>query len=93
MPGGILLSDETGITYVNQITGNSVHDNALDCGITLASHPPSPQATSLLPYGVINNNVIGNSIIGNGLIGQGAGVGIYAPGPGNQAWGNQVIGM
>ncbi len=90
--GGILLTDETGITYVNQITGNSVHDNSLDCGITLASHPPSPQATSQLPYGVINNNVIGNSIIGNGLIGEGAGVGIYAPGPGNQAWGNQVIG-
>jgi parallel beta-helix repeat protein len=90
--GGILLTDETGITYVNQIAGNSVHDNSLDCGITLASHPPSPQATSTLPYGVINNNVTGNHVIGNGLIGMGAGVGIYAAGPGNQAYGNQVIG-
>jgi hypothetical protein len=90
--GGILLSDETGVTYVNQITGNSVHDNTLDCGITLASHPPSPQAASTSPYGVINNNVVGNTITGNGTIGAGAGVGIYAPGPGNQAYGNQVIG-
>jgi parallel beta-helix repeat protein len=90
--GGILLSDETGITYQNQITGNSVHDNALDCGITMASHPPSPQASSKLPYGVINNNVIGNNSSNNGRVGAGAGVGIFAPGPGNQAYGNQVIG-
>jgi parallel beta-helix repeat protein len=90
--GGILLSDETGITYQNQITGNSVHDNALDCGITLASHPPSPQASSKLPYGVVNNNIIGNNSSNNGLVGAGAGIGIFAPGPGNQAYGNQVIG-
>ena len=88
--GGILLTDETGVTYVNQITGNSVHDNALDCGITIASHPPAPPATT--PFGVINNNVVGNRASGNGKIGAGAGVGIFAPGPGNQAYGNQVIG-
>jgi parallel beta-helix repeat protein len=90
--GGILLTDETGVTYVNQLTGNFVHDNALDCGITLASHSPSPQASSMLPYGVVNNNIVGNRVIGNGLIGAGAGVGIFAAGPGNQAFGNQVIG-
>jgi parallel beta-helix repeat protein len=90
--GGILLSDETGVTYVNQLTGNYVHDNSLDCGITLASHPPSPQALSTSPYGVINNNIVGNRVIANGLIGVGAGIGIYAAGPGNQAYGNQVIG-
>lgn len=90
--GGILLSDETGQTYENMITSNSVHGNALDCGVTLASHSPSPAASSKLPYGVFNNNIVGNSIIGNGLIGQGAGVGIYAPGPGNLAYGNKVIG-
>ena len=90
--GGILLTDETGVTYVNQITGNNVHDNSLDCGITLASHPPSPQASSTSPYGVVNNNIVGNTVTGNGVIGMGGGVGIYAPGPGNQAYGNQVIG-
>lgn len=90
--GGILLSDETGVTHDNLILGNSVHDNALDCGITLASHSPSPAASSKLPYGVFNNSVIGNSAARNGLIGAGAGVGIYAAGPGNLAFGNKVIG-
>jgi parallel beta-helix repeat protein len=90
--GGILLSDETGETAENVITGNSVHDNALDCGVTLASHPPSPQAASKLPYGVIANTIIGNNVSRNGLIGQGAGVGIFAAGPGNLAYQNQVIG-
>jgi hypothetical protein len=90
--GGILLSDETGATHDVLITANSVHDNALDCGITLASHPPSPQAASKLPYGVFNNNVIGNTASRNGLVGAGAGVGIYAAGPGNFAFGNKVIG-
>jgi parallel beta-helix repeat protein len=92
--GGILLSDETGPNYQNQITGNYVHDNAFACGITMASHPPSPQASSQLPYGVVSNNIINNRIMGNGLgvPGAGAGVGIFAPGPGNQAFGNNVIG-
>jgi parallel beta-helix repeat protein len=90
--GGILLTDETGQNYENMITSNSVHDNALDCGITLASHPPSPQASSMLPYGVFDNNIVSNTVSSNGLIGQGAGVGIYAAGPGNLAFGNKVIG-
>jgi len=92
--GGILLSDETGQTYNNMITGNSVHDNPYDCGITLASHPPSPQAASKLPYGVFNNTVANNNSSNNGgsLPGGGAGVGIFAPGPGNQNFANRVIG-
>jgi len=90
--GGILISDETGQTYENLITSNSVHDNALDCGVTLASHAPSPLAASKLPYGVFSNSVVGNRISSNGLVGQGAGVGIFAPGPGNLAFGNKVIG-
>ncbi len=90
--GGILLSDETGETALNVITGNSVHDNALDCGLTLASHPPSPQAASKLPYGVISNTIVGNNVSRNGLVGAGAGIGIFAPGPGNLAYQNQVIG-
>jgi parallel beta-helix repeat protein len=90
--GGILLSDETGQNYENLITSNSVHDNALDCGITLASHAPAPQASSKSPYGVFNNNIVGNSVSRNGLSGEGAGVGIFAPGPGNLAFGNKVIG-
>ncbi len=90
--GGILLSDETGRTYENLITNNYVHDNALDCGITLASHAPSPQAASMAPYGVFSNQIVGNTSSNNGRIGQGAGVGIYAPGPGNLAFSNRIIG-
>ncbi len=90
--GGILLSDETGQTYENVITSNSVHDNALDCGITLASHAPSPQASSKIPYGVFSNTISNNSVMRNGLVGAGAGVGIFAPGPGNLAFSNKVIG-
>jgi parallel beta-helix repeat protein len=90
--GGILMSDETGMTHDNLITGNSVHDNALDCGITLASHAPSPQATSKLPYGVFNNSIVGNTSSRNGLVGGGAGIGVFAPGPGNLAFGNKIIG-
>ena len=90
--GGILLSDETGMTFEVEIVGNVVRDNALDCGITLASHPPSPQASSKLPYGIFNNTIVGNIVSSNGLVGGGAGVGIFAPGPGNMNFGNKVIG-
>ena len=90
--GGILLSDETGQTYENLITSNNVHDNALDCGITLASHAPSPKAASQAPYGVFSNNIVHNNASNNGRVGAGAGVGIFAPGPGNLAFSNRVIG-
>ncbi|HVO97755.1 MAG TPA: right-handed parallel beta-helix repeat-containing protein [Bryobacteraceae bacterium] len=90
--GGILLSDETGQTHDNMILGNNVHENALDCGITLASHAPSPKASSPLPYGIFNNTIQGNIASGNGRVGAGAGIGIFAPGPGNMNFGNKVIG-
>ncbi len=91
--GGVLLSDETGYTHDNLITGNTVQDNAYACGITMASHPPSPQAASKLPYGIFNNIIEGNSSLHNGLAGSGgAGIGIFAPAPGNQNFGNRIVG-
>lgn len=96
--GGILLSDETGATSYNLITSNLVKNNALDCGITLPSHPPcvqtSTDATGCIggpaigtpSPGVFNNSVIGNTSINNG----GAGTGIFAPTPGTAAYGNLV---
>ena len=36
--GGILLSDDTGLTSDNLISGNVVNENPFDCAITLASH-------------------------------------------------------
>jgi parallel beta-helix repeat protein len=49
--GGILISDETGSSHHNLISGNSVHDNSYDCGITMASHGP---ATSVIPTATIS---------------------------------------
>ncbi len=93
--GGILITDETGPNQGNLISGNNVHDNPYDCGITLASHGP---ATSLIPsatlsYGVTGNTISHNVSAHNGyqVPGAGAGVGIFAPFPGTTDAGNFVI--
>ncbi len=82
--GGILLSDDTGATFDNVITGNVVTNNPFDCGITIASHSGK---------GVYQNTISNNQSMNNGnkVPGAGAGVGIFAPGPGSQAYGNVVI--
>jgi parallel beta-helix repeat protein len=93
--GGILISDETGPSQYNLITGNQVHDNPFDCGITLASHGPATSVipTATLPYGIWNNTISHNASFHNGtqLPGAGAGVGIFAPFPGTTDTGNVVI--
>ncbi len=91
--GGILITDETGPTHDNLITGNIVSNNPFDCGITLASHAPSPTTSLKGPAGVYHNTISGNTSSNNGLQlpGAGAGIGIFAPGPGNQNYGNVVI--
>lgn len=93
--GGILISDETGTSRGNLISGNSVHDNPFDCGITMASHGP---ATSVVPsakvsFGVVRNTIAHNVSEHNGfeVPGAGAGVGIFAPFPGTTAAHNVVI--
>jgi parallel beta-helix repeat protein len=88
--GGILLSDDTGATTQILITGNVVTNNALDCGITLASHPPAASTGSANPLGVYGNTVTGNQSSQNGLLGEGAGVGIFASVPGAKAYSNLV---
>lgn len=91
--GGILLSDDTGKTHDNLLTGNVVQHNAFDCGITLASHniPGVPGYTPPEP-GVFANRIIGNNSSYNGLAteGDGAGVGIFAAAPGAMNYGNTV---
>ena len=91
--GGILLSDDSGATHDNLITGNVVMNNPFDCGITLASHPPAASTGSLSPFGVFHNTIAENESSSNGLAveGAGAGVGIFAPGPGNKVYANVVI--
>ena len=82
--GGILLSDDTGATFDNVITRNTVSNNPFDCGITLASHSG---------MGVYSNTIANNVSMNNGnkVPGAGAGVGLFAPGPGSQTYGNVII--
>jgi parallel beta-helix repeat protein len=89
--GGILVSDDTGLTSDNLISGNIVRENPYDCAITLASHHFE---FGFNPgFGVFHNTVAGNTITRNGLAtNEGAGVGIFAGPPGGQNYGNVVIG-
>jgi parallel beta-helix repeat protein len=85
--GGILLTDEDGPTYGNMISDNTVLNNTLDCGITLASHWFSLQAPAAPGVGgVYRNTVQHNTSNGNGA----AGIGVFAGPPGAAAWGNTV---
>jgi len=89
--GGILLSDDTGLTSDNLISVNVVNENPFDCAITLASH--HFQLGFNPAFGVFHNTVAGNTITRNGLAtDEGAGVGIFAGPPGGQNYGNVVIG-
>ena len=81
--GGILLSDDTGQTHDNLVTGNLSKDNPFDCGIVMASHAPGPGSTA--PHlGVVRNTIADNESTHNGfqVPGAGAGVGIFADGSG-----------
>jgi len=93
--GGILISDETGVSWENVISDNFVHNNPYDCGITLASHAPATSVipTATLPYGVRSNTISNNKSWTNGTLtpGAGAGIGIFAPFPGTTAAANVVI--
>lgn len=89
--GGILISDETGPNDHNLIGENFVHDNVYDCGITLASHSPAAITGAGLSFGVWYNTISHNISVRNGIKGDGAGVGIFAPGPGTTDTGNVVI--
>ncbi len=92
--GGILISDETGASSRNIVSGNFVHDNPFACGITMASHGPSPTIPGqILSFGVFRNTIEDNESAHNGLglPGAGAGVGIFAAVPGNASYENTVI--
>jgi parallel beta-helix repeat protein len=96
--GGILLSDDTGQTHDNLVTGNLSKDNPFDCGIVMASHAPGP-GSSAPHLGVVHNTISNNQSIHNGfqVPGAGAGVGIFADGSGiglvseNFVIGNQLL--
>lgn len=93
--GGILLSDETGPTAHNVITGNVVSDNLYDCGITITGHNPAA-APGGKPApkvaGTYDNIISGNTVIGDGTKGDGGGVLLATPFPGGAVYGNIIEG-
>lgn len=78
--GGLYLTDETAPSTGNLIADNTVTNNAVDCGITLASHVGG--------HGVNNNLVVGNTATGNGA----AGVILATPVPGGSVSNNVIEG-
>jgi parallel beta-helix repeat protein len=90
--GGFLVSDETGPTHDNVITGNVVRNNVFDCGITIPTHPSAPQFQPRVPFGIFSNTVSNNVVSGNGVQGEGAGVGLFGFIPGGRVSDNLIIG-
>lgn len=105
--GGILLTDEKGPTARNLITHNTVSNNKLDCGITVAGHSPKAVSPAGTPQpkvaGVYSNTIKANTANGNGVKGEGAGILLAGGGPltgvynnlveGNTANGNGLAGV
>jgi parallel beta-helix repeat protein len=90
--GGILLTDEAGATFDNVITENTVQNNLVDGGITLASHRPT-SSEGRRSSGVFDNSIRKNSVLHNGLTGtRGGGVLLATPAPGTAVYDNDVAG-
>lgn len=91
---GVLISDETAESHDNVLLHNTLQNNPLECGIVLASHPPTGHVSPPFAphHGVDYNTVAENVSIGNGVQVGGAGVGLFSDGngPGRVA-GNLVI--
>ena len=88
--GGVLLTDETNSNRNNLVIDNEVKNNAPDCGITLASHPPNGSRANIgvASFGVYNDTVMTNLSEGNGA----AGTGVFAPTPGTASYGHSILG-
>lgn len=89
---GVLISDETGESHHNLLIHNTIKNNPLECGIVLASHPPS--GTTSAPaahFGVDHNTIAENISDGNGVQIGGAGVGIFSDGAGPGTVSNNFI--
>lgn len=92
---GILVSDETAESRNNLLVGNTVVNNPLECGIVLASHPPTGHDTAPFAphHGVDSNTVAGNVSKYNGVQVGGSGVGLFSDGKGQgRVTGNVIIG-
>ena len=94
--GGVLLSDDTGPTHHNLVTGNVVTGNSTDCGITVPGHNPgalnAQGQRQPSVAGVYDNVIRGNVVTNNGNKGEGAGVLFANAGPGTASYDNLVQG-
>ena len=91
---GVLISDETAESHNNLLIHNNVTDNPLECGIVLASHPPTGHASPPFAphFGVDHNTVADNISTDNGVEIGGSGVGLFSDGAGpGRVSGNVVI--
>lgn len=90
---GVLISDETAESRGNLLIHNNVVNNPLECGIVLASHPPTGSSAPYYAphFGVDNNTVAENESTGNGVQIGGAGVGIFSDGNGPGRVSSNVI--
>ncbi|MBV8113984.1 MAG: right-handed parallel beta-helix repeat-containing protein [Silvibacterium sp.] len=91
---GVLISDETAESHDNLIIHNQVKDNPLECGIVLASHPPTGHVSPPFAphFGVNNNTVAENVSSGNGVQIGGSGAGLFSDGMGTgHVTGNVII--
>jgi hypothetical protein len=92
--GGILNTAETNTTHDTVISVNNVSTHAEDCGITLPSPPANGSGANVgFAFGVFHDSIISNLVAYN----LDAGVGIFAPTPGNASYnhlvaGNRIIG-
>ena len=94
--GGILVSDELGPTHDNVITGNTVVDNTLNCGITIVGHKKGAVdgKGKLHPKvaGVYDNTFTKNVVTNNGTTGTGAGILLANPKAGMAVYRNTIDG-
>jgi hypothetical protein len=91
---GLLISDETAESRDNLVIHNEFLDNPLECGIVLASHPPTGHVSPPFGthYGVDHNTVADNISSGNGVQIGGAGAGMFSDGMGQgRVSGNVII--
>jgi Right handed beta helix region len=90
---GLLISDETGESRDNLVIHNVVKDNPLECGIVLASHPPSGSSGPFFAphFGVNHNTVAENISAHNGVQIGGSGVGLFSDGNGPGQTSDNVI--
>ena len=89
------VSDELGPSHDNVITGNTVVDNILNCGITIVGHKKGAvDAGKLHPKvaGVYNNTFTDNVVTNNGTTGTGAGILLANPKAGMAVYRNTVSG-